>query len=778
MSQVTRTAQPQPQQQQQQPSETITKKKLGKNLNRLTRPPSPPVASTAKVNTASKNGLLLLSTKRPAAGGNVASSSGGILSNKSSNIASKPLPSLGLQYESNTSMNDALLGAVVGASRAEAQHQPDAWGVADKINKNGNLNAEGVVPPSNQTQQHIPNGDHGQDAVNTYNAAPDVNWDDYGGRNHSRDLHDNGQDSRGEIMPKERLWGENDSRRISQETASRAREIDNSKFSSQNQETASALANESMVLQKPSLGPEKLNHSQSLPDEHAPRSPMMNPANERANPRTLYDPGTKSFSSLVGGPASKDEKEPIVPTPEHSRNGRALSAGAYSPDPSALNDARDPKYSRQPVIQLSSYETRDRGERGASAGPRMLFDPKSGSMVAVPSRDDSAAGARGRKDRGKKGRRDKDSKADSKTDSNENGRTGRKGKQKRDDAPQRGRGGDHVTTPSKADAKKGRSANNRKLPRTRGVLYSRDNKGNLYSVDGCDGDLGYGAHSVPGGRTKNPDAYAKYTEEQKQESKDEVDFYHGHSLETSYEKDTSDQDQGQFVALQTGFNVQEPVKLDWVKPNEKISLVTGIDDSPTLQATAKEWAPSAAAVAAAAAALEREKEVLSSPVHGHDDDDDDDDDAPVSTNMSREQDSNPCLFLIFVLQFGLGFDPTLNMDSVIQSPSSEPASGFDAVNLAALSLEPSALQSTAKSNHIFAFESGATWGSSNTSGSNDWGIPSAGNAFSSDEPNTSVIPSTFLSLSSGGTWGGVPGLGGTSLGNSSLGGEHNRSNGE
>jgi len=756
MSHVTHTAQPQ--QQQQQASETITKKKLGKNLNRLTRPPSPPVATAAKVNTASKNGLLLLSTKRPAAGGNVPSSSGGILSNKSSNTASKPLPSLGLQYESNTSTHDALLGAVVGASRAEAQHQPDAWGVGDKSNKNGNSNVEGVVVPSHPTQQQVPNGNRNHDPVNTFGAPPNTSWDEYGGRSPARDFKENGQGSHGELDSKDRLWGGDDPRQITKHTSSRTRDMETGRFAKQGPE-ATHRANESTVSQKPKLVLEKLNHSQSPLEEALPRSPMMNPVGEKTNPRTLYDPsGARSYSSLVGG-GSKDEKELSVPTPEHSRNNaRALSGGGFSPDSAGLTDGRDPKYSRQAVIQLSSYETRDRGERGAGAGPRMLFDPKSGSMVAVPSRDDSATGARGRKDRGKKGRKEKDPKADSKTEANENGRAGRKGKQKRDELSQRGRG-DQVSTPSKAEAKKGRSTNSRKLPRTRGVLYSRDNKGVLYSVDGCDGDLGYGAHSVPGGRTKNPDAYAKYTEEQKQTPRDEDEFYNGHSLEMSYEKDAGDQAQGQFVALQTGFNVQEPVKLDWVKPNEKISLVTGIDDSPTLQATAKEWAPSAAAVAAAAAALEREKEVLSSPVHrlDADEDDDDDDDAP----------------------FGLGFDPTLNMDSVIQSPSSEPATAFDAVNLATLSLEPSALKSTAaKSNHIFAFESGATWGSSNTAGSNDWGIPSAGNAFASDEPNTSVMPSTFLSLSTGGTWGGVPGLGGTGLANSSLRGEHNRSNGE
>jgi hypothetical protein len=60
------------------------------------------------------------------------------------------------------------------------------------------------------------------------------------------------------------------------------------------------------------------------------------------------------------------------------------------------------------------------------------------------------------------------------------------------------------------------------------------------------------------------------------------------------------------VKLQTGFVIAEaapaPV-IEWVKPNEKIELITGIDDSPTLQATAREWAPSQAALAAAAAAV-------------------------------------------------------------------------------------------------------------------------------------------------------------------------------
>ena len=618
MSQITRNAPPPPSQ-QQPPSEVTTKKKFGKNLNKLTRPPSPPAASAAKVNTASKNGLLLLSTKRSAGGGNVPASSGGILSNKSTYTASKPLPSLGLQCQSNTSTHDALLGAVVGASRAEAQHQPDAWGVADKKEKSESSTAASgdKKQPSNQTQQHISHyGKQGPDAgtnqgINNMSADPEASWDEYGGRN---------RDTNGRLAKGGMLWGEENSKHV-QTAAQRNKEGTNSRTPKNRDEVVSKPGNGTITPQRPKLLLAKLNRSQGVTDDNRQGNPAEK-STEKETPRTLYDPnGVKSYSSLVGGVKSNDDRDAGVPSLEQGGNGGTVHLDFSSPDASSMNDSRDPSYGRKQVIQLSSYETRDRGERNVNSGPRMLFDPKSGSMVAVPSRDDAVSSAKGRKERGKKGRKEKDAKTE-KSDSRDNGRPSRKGKQKRDDAK--------TTSPSKAEAKKGRATNNRKFPRTRGVLYARDNKGSLHSVDGCDGDLGYGAHCVPGGRTKNADAYAKYVEYQKQLPEDDVDYYHGHSLEMSYEKDTTDHGHGQFVALQTGFSVQEPAKLDWVKPNEKISLVTGVDDSPTLQATAREWAPSGAALAAAAAAFEQEKESMPSPVHGNDDDEEEGDDAPVS----------------------------------------------------------------------------------------------------------------------------------------------------
>mmetsp|Transcript_13192 Transcript_13192/g.27028 ORF Transcript_13192/g.27028 Transcript_13192/m.27028 type:complete len:481 (-) Transcript_13192:155-1597(-) len=114
--------------------DTTTKKKFGKNLNKLTAPPVAPVpqGSTTKVNSSSKNGFLLLSTKRPSSGNTTGTVSGGILSSKSTQNSAKPIPSLGLHTEFSSSTHDALLGVVVGASRPENQQQPDAWGVAEK----------------------------------------------------------------------------------------------------------------------------------------------------------------------------------------------------------------------------------------------------------------------------------------------------------------------------------------------------------------------------------------------------------------------------------------------------------------------------------------------------------------------------------------------------------------------------------------------------------------------------------------------------------------------
>lgn len=405
---------------------------------------------------------------------------------------------------------------------------------------------------------------------------PSTNWDEYGGRN----LSSNG--SSGLYIPANES-GEDDQKaamaRMARERAEKRRAEEESRQMEQREKAAQRL--------------------RELDEKTGSADVLDAQADHVAKPRTLFDPNMPGKDSSL-----TLEKTSNLP------NGKYPNA---LDTPEGQMDSRE-AYSRQPVIQLASYEDRDRGQRGAVAAPRMLYDPKSGSMVAVPSKDDSsAAGGRGRKERGKKGKnvRDKDVKSDSKQDG-EAAKGNRKGKREKKSTIE-------SASPAKQDAKK-KPSKDRKLPRTCGVLYSRDNKGNFFCLDGCDGDLGYGAHSVPGGRIKNSDAYANYLEDQKRTSHEDGGYYKQSLMDTSFE---ADGDHGE-VTLHTGFNIPAPheVTFDWVKPSDKIELITGIDESPTLQATAKEWAPSQAALAAAAARLEGGSASL-------DGDEEDEDDGPV-----------------------------------------------------------------------------------------------------------------------------------------------------
>ena len=113
----------------------------------------------------------------------------------------------------------------------------------------------------------------------------------------------------------------------------------------------------------------------------------------------------------------------------------------------------------------------------------------------------------------------------------------------------------------------------------------------------------------------------------------------------------------------------------------------------------------------------------------------------------------------------------------MKSPSINPSDSLRAVDLTSLSLEP-ALKGPAKNSHIFAFESGATWGASNPEArtwgasnpeaSNDWGAHSR-NTYGTGAKNSGSISTSFLSLSTGTTWGAF----GTSLN-----GENANSSGE
>jgi len=98
---------------------------------------------------------------------------------------------------------------------------------------------------------------------------------------------------------------------------------------------------------------------------------------------------------------------------------------------------------------------------------------------------------------------------------------------------------------------------------------------------------------------------------------------------------------------------------------------------------------------------------------------------------------------------GLGFDPTVHMDSVIQSPKANATNELEGVDFGALGLGPPlAPLGGIKANdhsHIFAFGSSATWGTGGNS--NDWG----GTMFGGSSNAGTINGSRLLSAVLGGT---------------------------
>ena len=275
--------------------------------------------------------------------------------------------------------------------------------------------------------------------------------------------------------------------------------------------------------------------------------------------RALYDP-SRTFSSLVGGKTkntggNNEEKGIIkIQVSDTDVNHPAPCNKSPMAEPEKEKSGRSDDHPPVQLIQLNRFDDRDRGDRGTGSGPRMLFDPKSGSMVAVPCRDDSALSAKSVKKLKQKVRKDFDFVAIQKSplskrsegdppndvakilsrlpdDGVGNDRSDlkaiRKQKGRKEEPPAQRKDKKRLDNEADAPDNRGRHAGatisltkqqkkpvHARIPRTCGVLYVKDDNGNYVSADGCEADQGYGAHSVPGGRVKNPFAYAKLLEQQ------------------------------------------------------------------------------------------------------------------------------------------------------------------------------------------------------------------------------------------------------------------------
>lgn len=267
----------------------------------------------------------------------------------------------------------------------------------------------------------------------------------------------------------------------------------------QNQERRELSRPSSQVILEP-LGKPKKNTSTLLPPKPTISAQQVEKKEDR---RTLYDPD-RSFSSLVGG---KTVKSNSINNAELPR-GSAKQSPVHVPAMSSASTDYEKDNSPKPVhmVQLSNLDELDRGGRGEGQGvQRMLFDPNSGSMIAVLSREDPKSAKKAKQKATPKGPVDKIV-VESPDSKMVRGKLGKGSSRKEEPISLQQR--------NKKPLDKGKQTPRKRVPRTCGVLYKIDKSGNYLNVDESEPDEGYGAHLVPGGKIKNPGAHANVVKQQ------------------------------------------------------------------------------------------------------------------------------------------------------------------------------------------------------------------------------------------------------------------------
>ena len=670
-------------------STTTSKKKFGKNLSKLIKQPTPPPITglnsrsiyRSNSGVSGTSSLVLLSTNKK----KKSSVSSGISSISSSNVT-------GGNHDSHN--NDVHNDNDVSSSL------PVAWKVEEH---------------SSQIQDQNDNHDNDDDMLNNDSKIES----EYNTKDEKVDKEIPSTSPQTPPLVSTEVKTNDDEetkgdqvefmKKLAKERAMKLRQEEENRIQEQKERAALRLKELEMKMAQKSTSTVHGQSKSDLGDQS-----YYNQYHQRQQPkRTLYDPhstSSRTHSSLIGNDSNNNTTNHSMEYRSNNDDNRESSSSSipypnhHQPPPHSLSENIG---TTMPMYNLSSYEDRDRGMvRNVNTGPRMLFDPKSGSMVAAPSRDDKTASGNKDRDRkvsnkgkkenvkskGSKSRRDLDNGGTSSNESqgleggkgNKSRNTNKKDMRKNDDKSTNARGdGTRKITNSTTSRKNGKSNNKKSsLPRTNGVLYRRNEKGNLVSADGCEGDEGYGAHSVPGGRIRNPKGFAVHKRKLQsagdRNKKMSADFgdqgYTRWNSQYDYGYDTAPSktlNRSHFMRKSVstkestdGNNVDLSTPL-LVTADEKLDLLTGIDDSPKLQATAAEWAPSKAALALAKAHASKKEKDISSMTGKNTAKLD----APTMDGLSLGQNKTPNEVDDDEDGYhGLGFDPTKDMDAVMMSP--------------------------------------------------------------------------------------------------------------
>jgi hypothetical protein len=177
-----------------------------------------------------------------------------------------------------------------------------------------------------------------------------------------------------------------------------------------------------------------------------------------------------------------------------------------------------------------------------------------------------------------------------------------------------------------------------------------------------------------------------------------------------------------------------------LKGDEKLDLLTDLDESPKLQATAAVWAPSQAVLQLTAAAKMKTQQPSSNQesIQQHDDEisetelhamnamaiidnvmNIEEDEDQEEDHSKRHFGESPSIGL------GLGFDPTKNMDSVMMSPTMDGVDTND-LNISNLELSPKNSSNMAVSGSTKSILGSSPWATTNASTTGHSAHPSMG----------------------------------------------------
>lgn len=542
-------------------------------------------------------------------------------------------------------------------------------------------------------------------------------------------------------------------KKLAKERAEKRRREEDDRIAKQKERANQRLVELELKMKKKDVEDKMSNNVPNSKEQH-----HMNAATR------FSDPG-RTYSSLLGGTSA-------------TSTIAKSNVGANTIDE---GDSREPK-----MIQFNSYDDRDRGSRSSGAGPRMLFDPKSGSMVAVtsPSSKEKKSSSKKKIIKNHENKKSTRHMKDESYGRNENKKIETNKRSLKRDAKQVGEGS---ATHSETKTNK----NGRNLPRTCGVLYMRDAKGRFISADGCEGDQGYGAHSVPGGKIRNPQAYSEYKQREKSSrqvkksprlspSSKSVDPSFGpptHQTPTltssmkDYDYSKRSLNRSDFMRksnLATNANGTNTSKeqtslnvVDNFTGNDELDLLSGIEASPKLQATAAAWAPSEAVLALATAKKNKsddisldnnsEDDIINESIH-------DMHDLSLNENGEHLKENED---LESSIGLGLGFDPS-NL-SMMMSPALNGETDPSIAHLGNFGLDEPALPKSSSNSMLSAAGilggGTSTWGATNGSsmGSlSNWDVRSSNENTNEGDPTVQKSSNSFLSFGVGrgqSTWG-------------------------